>query len=51
MKLIAIEKPAAVLNLKIESFNDPEAGYICMDGNVDVYVKQFTHKVLAELKD
>jgi len=46
-----MERPAAVLNLKIESFNDPEAGYICVDGNIDVYVKQFTHQVLTEFKD
>jgi hypothetical protein len=51
LKLVAIQRPAAVLNLKIESFNDSEAGYICVDGNIDVYVKQFTHKVLTEFRD
>ena len=51
MKLLAIEKPQAVLNLKIESFNDSKAEYVGMDGNIDVYLKQFTHKVLTKFKD
>jgi hypothetical protein len=51
LKLIAVEKPEAILNLKLRSCKDPEAGYISMDGNIDVYVKHFTHKVLTEIKD
>jgi hypothetical protein len=52
MKLLGVTKPAAVLNFKVESFHDPEAeDFVGMDGNIDVFVKEFTHKVLTKFKD
>ena len=49
LKLLIIEKPAELLSLEIE--NAYQSSIYHFDGNIDVFINQFTSKVIKEFKN